>query len=80
MQILVCAGLQLEELYKSSTGTSPIFKAVGVDPSALFSAQEAGIAVISYAKNEGLEEGASSSAHLLLDTQLCDALFKVSPP
>ena len=51
---------------------------MGADPGALFSAREAGIAVITYAKNEGLEEGASTSAHLLLDTQLCDALYKVS--
>ena len=68
----------MEELFKSSAGTSSIFTAVGVDPSALFSAKEAGIAVITYAKNEGLERRASSSTHVMLDTQLCDALFKVS--
>ena len=39
--------------------------------------QEAGIAAVTYAKTSGLEAGASSPAHLLLDTTLCDALFKV---
>lgn len=71
------ADLALEELYKSPAATSPIFKAVDIDPAGLFTAQEAALAVITYAKRHGLEQGASSPAHLLLDTTLCDALFKV---
>ena len=77
---MVVAELVLEELYKSSAATQPIFQAVNMAPEApgdLFSAQEAGIAVVTYAKNQGLEQNASSPANLVLDTILCDALFKV---
>ena len=73
------AELKLEELFRSPAVTSPIFTAVDIDPAGLFTAQEAGVAVVMYAKQQGLEQGASSPAHLMLDVALCDALFKVSP-
>ena len=42
-------------------------------------AQEAGVVAVTYAKARGLETGASSPAHLLLDPDLSDALFKARP-
>lgn len=38
--------------------------------------QEAGVVAVTYAKARGLEAGAGSAAHLLLDADLSDALFK----
>jgi len=35
---------------------------------------------VTYAKARGLETGATSPAHLLLDPDLSDALFKARPP
>lgn len=79
MYLFPSAELKLEELYKSPAATSPIFTAVNIDPAGVFTAQEAGVAVVMYAKQHGLEQGASSPAHLMLDVALCDALYKVNP-
>ena len=38
--------------------------------------QEAGVVAVTYAKARGLEAGAGSPAHLLLDADLSDALYK----
>ena len=72
--------LILEETLRPPTCAAAIFAAL--DPAeypfenATYSPAEAKAAVAAYAAAKGLDRGAPSKAHVVLDPQLCDALFK----
>ena len=72
--------LTLEEILRPPTGAAAIFAAL--DPAeypfedAAYSPAEAKSVVAAYAAATGLDRGAPSKAHVVLDPHLCDALFK----
>eukprot|EP00271_Cylindrocystis_brebissonii_P015461 TRINITY_DN38362_c0_g1_i1.p1 TRINITY_DN38362_c0_g1~~TRINITY_DN38362_c0_g1_i1.p1 ORF type:complete len:719 (+),score=126.68 TRINITY_DN38362_c0_g1_i1:240-2396(+) len=75
--------LDVCEVYKVSHQVAPIFESVESDPSttikadsgAVYSAAEAGLVVLEYAKLHRLENP-RNRAMVVLDPVLCDALFK----
>ena len=70
----------MEEILRPPTGAAAIFAAL--DPAeypfedAAYSPAEAKSVVAAYAAAKGLDRGAPSKAHVVLDPHLCDALFK----
>ncbi|KAI5057282.1 hypothetical protein GOP47_0027297 [Adiantum capillus-veneris] len=67
--------LEVFEVWKCSSHVSPIFEAVGADPSRLYSSSEASDVVYSYVEKENLVKG-NDKAIVVLDASLCDALYK----
>lgn len=67
--------LEVSEVWKCTTHVSPIFEAVGVDSSRLYSASEASDVVFAYVDKENLAKQ-NDKGVVVLDALLCDALYK----
>ncbi|KMT19925.1 hypothetical protein BVRB_1g009720 [Beta vulgaris subsp. vulgaris] len=67
--------LEIEEVYKSSIHVNPILAAVGADTGGYFSASEVTNVAFAYVEKENLVKP-TDRAMVILDTMLCDALFK----
>ncbi|KAK6116717.1 hypothetical protein DH2020_049537 [Rehmannia glutinosa] len=67
--------LDVVELYKPSAHVNPIFAAIGADTGKLYNASEASEIVFGYIEKENLVKQTDKSI-VVLDTTLCDALFK----
>ncbi|GAA0172036.1 translation initiation factor [Lithospermum erythrorhizon] len=67
--------LEVAEIYKPSVHIKPIFNALGADCSRFYSASEASEIVFQYIEKEKLVKP-TDRAVVVLDSPLCDALFK----
>ncbi|MCO5564200.1 hypothetical protein L7F22_017858 [Adiantum nelumboides] len=67
--------LEVFEVWKCSSHVTPIFEAMGADPSRLYSSSEASDVVFAYVEKEKLVKD-NDKAIIVLDVFLCDALYK----
>jgi hypothetical protein len=67
----------LEEGFRPSPATAPVFEAVGMRPDGVYATADVIVAANSYIEAHDLGERARGGGQVLLDTVLCDAIFKV---
>lgn len=68
--------LTIEEQFRPRAELAAVFEAAGADPRGTYSARQTEEVAVRYAVTANLAAGASSPSHILLDTLLCDALYR----